>query len=653
MAITNFKQKTDTTSISEALVERARKLLILTFPSHDYHSIDFESERWDIRPLSAPRGTKASVLNFCELDDLMKPLPKDFSDMIKALIVFCNYQGLTAKKHSDACRFLWAAISRRLDGDAFSWEGVTTSDFEAAEQILKQRGLGTGGISKPLQCLKVLKDWLNENDVSDGIEWSPQTTYPSLRCFRTKADRQAHLERLPTRRALVGLAEIYRLHAKEPCDRLLICAVGLLLVAGFRISELLSLPFDCWVAEPHRGRERLGLRYWNRKAKGGVWQWAVRWLSPMGAELARSLLDEINAITATARDQARILERDPTRVEIPNTEGRKTLTTQEIAFLFGTDLRGINKRIFRGYLNLSLVGKEKFNKTNYINLYLKSDVEAELLKRRGKLYTFKLGNGKFQSLSETLLITHPGFLDLTYRNPPYRKNPVVTILVTNLNLGIIAGFLAGKRDKKGSRYPSAFERFGILEPTNLADGEARSPKMRSNMFRHWLNTLAHKSGMSVSQITMWMQRTNPVGTLVYLHSSSDIADLAREGIREGRYVGHYADEFNALPPEEQDSFLQLIQNAHKTNTGLCTANFGIENCELNKTCELGCRFYLRDPGDESDSKNLLVKRQNLMQAIERVKEAEREGRRIVSRQLDINEKWVAAIDQLLVPEPIQ
>jgi hypothetical protein len=642
MVLTNSTQNTSTTLTSHALVERARKLLVLIYPPPEYPSVDFDSARWDLRPISAPRGTRASVSYFCELDDLKKPLPRDYADMIKAMIVFSNYQGLAAKSYSDACRFLWAAISRRLHDTTFSWDGVITEDFEEVERIMKERGLSQGGMCKHLHCLNVLKEWLNENAICDGIEWRPNTLYPNRRSIKTDDDRQTHVERLPTRRAIQGLAEIYRFHAKEPGDRLLICAVGLLLVAGFRISELLSLPFDCWVSDYHRGRDRFGIRYWNRKARGGAWQWAIRWLSPMGAELARSVLDEINAVTASARNQAQILERDPSRVEIPGTEGREELTAKEVSLLLGVTKQRINCIRWEGRMKLTRIGSEKIS--GRPNLYLKSDVEAELLKRRGKLYTFDMGNGKFQLLSETLLIMHPGFLHI-------RGNTPLNLLVTHLGWGDIGRFLTGRKEARGSNRPSAFERFGIKEPIDLENGEARSSKMRSNMFRHWLNTLAHKSGMSVSQITMWMQRTNPSHTLVYLHSSSDIADLAREGIREGRYVGHHANEFNTLPQEDRDKYLTVIQTAHKTNTGICTANFGVDNCELHKTCELGCRFYLRDPRDENDSKNLLVKRQSLKMAIERIKEAKRGGLRIVSRQLDINKKWVAAIDQLLALEP--
>jgi hypothetical protein len=646
MAFTKSKQQKDSASTSEALIERARRLLILTFPTSDFPSLNFESARWDLRPLSTPRGAKPSTLYFTALDDPKKPLPKDFANMIKAVIVFGNYQRFSGVAFSDACRFLWAALSRRLAGNAFIWDGVTTCDFEAAEHIMEERGLSPTTMSTYLHYLNVLKNWLNENGVCDGIEWSPKTPHPNHSSIRTKADKQKRIKRLPTKRAIQGLAEIYH-HAKEPRDRLLICAVGLLLVGGFRISELLTLPFDCWVSDYHRGRERFGLKYWNRKAKGGAWQWAIRWLSPMGAKLARLFLDEINAITATVRDRARILERDPLRVEIPIAEDREKLTTQEIAFIFKTTAQQIRQRIYEGRLNLTPVSTKKINHLAYVNFYLKSDVEAELLKMRGKLYTLDLGNGKFQSLSETLLIAHPGFLR-------QHEISVVPLFVTHLTRHEIQYFLAGtKRDSEGYKHLSAFERFGIREPVDLEDGEARSSKMRSSMFRHWLNTLAHKSGMSVSQITMWMQRTDPSHTLVYLHSSSDMADLAREGVKEGRYAGYYADEVNSLSLEDRDDYLKVIQTAHKTNTGICTANFGVDNCELNKTCELGCRFYLRDPGNENDSKNLLAKRQSLKLAIENIKEAERGGRRIVSRQLDMNEQWVAEIDRLLALKPAQ
>jgi len=474
------------------------------------------------------------------------------------------------------------------------------------------------------------------------VEWHPRTKDPKIERARTKVGRQSRLDRLPTRRAIEGLGEIFRLHAKRPKDRLLICAVGLLLVAGFRLGELLRLPSDGWVAEVHRGRERCGLRFWNRKTQGGTWQWAVRWLSPMGAELARDLLAEIGALTQSARDQSRVLERDPSRVVIPNTEGHGELLAHEVALLFGTNKIGLNQLLHDQRLRLprrrSPTGKGREN------LIPKAAVEAELLARRGALHTFDLGNGRQQLLSDTLLIVHPGFLD-------DRTEAVMPLLVTVVKQRDIGVFL--KSRKKGAYRLSAFERFGIQEPEGEEEGVSNPSVMRSHVARHWLNTVANKAGMSAFQISMWMQRADASQTLLYLHSASDIADLTREGMRDGALAGRRVEDFNALPPEQREDYLATIRSAHKTATGICTADFGVDQCEVNKACELGCLFYLRTPGDPVERANLLAKRARFVFALEQIAAAERDGKQILPRLREINVRWLAAIDRTLALDDSQ
>jgi hypothetical protein len=66
-------------------------------------------------------------------------------------------------------------------------------------------------------------------------------------------------------------------------------------VTGFRIGELLTLPLDCEVEEPRGGKQQYGLRYYKEKARGGERMFAVRWLTDVGAELARRGLERSEA----------------------------------------------------------------------------------------------------------------------------------------------------------------------------------------------------------------------------------------------------------------------------------------------------------------------------------------------------------------------
>ena len=157
--------------------------------------------------------------------------------------------------------------------------------------------------------------------------------------------------------------------------------------------------------------------------------------------------------------------------------------------------------------------------------YRRSEIEKELLRRRGGLYALKIDAKHKQLFSENL------FLEFQTAG---NRTAASDLLIQPLPASSIMAFLGGS-----AKTPSAFERFGFDIAT--LDGEVSARyRMRSHMFRHWLNTVANKAGMTAFQITLWMQRRSVEETRRYLHESSEIAELDREWIRQrtsGRRAG--------------------------------------------------------------------------------------------------------------------
>src|SRR5207248_7315008 len=99
--------------------------------------------------------------------------------------------------------------------------------------------------------------------------------------------------KLPSIRVLEGVADIYSSYAQAPADRLRACALAILVVTGFRLGELLTLPLECEVTEISDEKLRYGLRYYKEKARGAENMLDIRWLTATGAELARKAIMEI------------------------------------------------------------------------------------------------------------------------------------------------------------------------------------------------------------------------------------------------------------------------------------------------------------------------------------------------------------------------
>ncbi|HEY7413777.1 MAG TPA: hypothetical protein VH593_01180, partial [Ktedonobacteraceae bacterium] len=119
----------------------------------------------------------------------------------------------------------------------------------------------------------------------------------------TLAGQEERSAKLPSLKALEGVADIYSTYATRPADRLCSCALALLVVTGFRLGELLTLPLGCEVTEIAGGKERYGIRYYKEKARGAEKMLDIRWLTPTGAALARKAIAEIQELTSPARER--------------------------------------------------------------------------------------------------------------------------------------------------------------------------------------------------------------------------------------------------------------------------------------------------------------------------------------------------------------
>jgi hypothetical protein len=425
------------------------------------------------------------------------------------------------------------------------------------------------------------------------------------------------LAKLPSVRALEGLADIYSRHATEPPDRLRAAALAILVVTGFRIGELLTLPKDCEVEEERGGKPRYGLRYYREKSRGGARMLAVRWLTLVGAELARQAIAEIREITQSAREQAVELEANPNHVSIPGFSWNDRMTRDEVARALGykhrDSLWGITGKKLRRYED-----ERGF-------YYRAADVEAYLLRERvPHLWTLDRRDGTKQMLSETLLIAHKNFFHSVKSTYPLLVEPVV--------YSHLCDFLSGH--KSGAK--SAFERFGIRE----ADGSFC--RMASHQFRHWLNDIADKGGLPVELQTRWLGRENAKDTESYRHATIDERlQWVKQGIREGAFSGAMAEVYFALPAKERDVFLEgQLRSVHFTPVGLCLHDLATDPCPYHVICVRGCPDYLRTKGNQQERANLIQMQQNTKQALTSIKN-QSEG------QTAIAQSWIRSHEELL------
>ena len=543
----------------------------------------FDAPAWDISGLKDRSTNKATRrLYFTRYGTTDQVLPQLYADVVKSWIILDRRSAGNMAGRLSGARILWEAIllRRQRKPENFSWENLTEEDISQCEILMREKW-NQSTTYRQIVSLLVLTRFLAARRICRVLYYTPQT--PRVEDFNrhTIAGQEARRDKLPSKAALNGLADVYREYAMEPRDRLRAAALAVLVVTGLRIGELLTLPVDCEVEEVRGGKPRYGLRYYKEKARGGARMFAVRWLTATGADLARRAVVEIRSLTDGARRRARILEKTPHRVTIPGFHWGSRMTLEEVAQALSVQYAVSVHRIPARELPRHLCASGLYYRT--------FEVEAYLLSQRAKrLWTVDRRDGTHQMLSETLLIAPKRFF-----HPGRSAQP---LLVEPVLIQQISDFLSGRAGAK-----SAFERFDIRE----SDGSFC--QMTSHQFRHWLNYIADKGGLPIDLQTRWLGRENPRDTDAYRHATVDERlQWVKEGIRDGSLSGPKADMYFELAPTCRDSYLDgEVQAVHVTALGMCLHDFAVAPCPYHLNCVRGCSDYLRTKGNQSERQHLI------------------------------------------------
>ena len=449
----------------------------------------FDSSFWDVscfRDRAFNRTNRRVYFTRYGTDD--QPLPADYSGVVKSWLVLDRRTPGNMGLRLAGARILWEAILTRRGGDpeAFRWTALSEEDLSQAELLMRIHW-AESTTYKRMMSLLVFVRFLASRNLCRPLYYTAQT--PRVEDFNrhTIAGQEARRDRLPTEAVLNGLADIYREHAVEPRDKLRVDALAILVVTGFRIGELLTLPLDCEVRETNGRQLRYGLRYFREKSRGGRRLLAVRWLTPIGAALVQEAIGSIRKITHAARQRAKVLERSPHRVPLPGFHWGARMTQHEVARVLGC----MHQSVFA--IPRDKLIRHRDSKGTYFRAF---EVEAYLRNLHGgQLWTVDRRDGTRQKLSESLFIAFLNFFHTT--------RSACQLLVEPMLHTQIADFITCRANMK-----SAFEKFGIRE----ANGAFC--RMTTHQLRHWLNHIADKGGLPVELQTRWLGRENAKDTLL-------------------------------------------------------------------------------------------------------------------------------------------
>ncbi|GHO77212.1 hypothetical protein KSD_49830 [Ktedonobacter sp. SOSP1-85] len=554
----------------------------------------FDEMIWDVNGLKDRPGMQYDKhISFTRHGNANQALPQTYVAVVKSWLVLDHSSLGTMIARLAMARLLWEAILLRRGNDpaAFCWTNLCEEDLSQAELLMREHWKPSTVYQQGTRLLGMI-NFLAARSICRPLYYALQATRVGDFYRHTLTGQEERSAKLPSSRALEGVADIYNTYATRPADRLCSCALALLVVTGFRLGELLTLPLACEATEDFDGKERYRLRYYKEKARGAEKMLDIRWLTPTGTVLARKAIAEIQELTSPAHERARILEQDPNRVPVSGYQWADHIRPDELATLLGLKNRK----------SLEPIPKAKLprHRENGRAFYRASEVEAYLLSERVEhLWTLDRRDGTLQMLSETLFIVYArSFHSAALPNP---------LLVEPLFGHDLSSFMAGH-----DRQKSAFERFDIREE------HGDFCRITSHQFRHWLNDLADKGGLPANQQTRWFGRENPKDTQAYQHANfEERLQWVKDGIRNGEVCGTIAHVYFALPEDERDIFLEgQIQAVHFTPLGLCLHDFAIDPCSYYLNCTRKCPEYLRTKGNQQERINLIQVQRRTKQALE-------------------------------------
>lgn len=388
-----------------------------------------------------------------------------------------------------------------------------------------------------------------------------------------EARRQA---RLPSAGVLEAIPKAFR-RAQEPRDVIITSLLAILCAAPDRLNEVLVMPVDCEVEAELGGSTAYGLRWAGSKGFADH----VKWIAPPMVDTVKEALRRIRKHTEGARRIALWYEGNSDSLYLDEScehlRSRELISRAEVNRIIGSR-EGVRNHERFAFLKLEphSRGRRK-DRRGHGFLYRFVDVERAilgLLPRRFPIMDRRTG----LKYSEALLVV-PLRMFQSNRRKAYH------CVITEVTASNLAAAIGGRQNE-----PSLFLRLGLCTPEEPL-------KASSHQFRHWLNTLAHKGGLSDIDIATWSGRSDVRQNAAYDHETGEEI-LARKRRAEAATLDHIRSSMGDpevargaiavrprhMPVSREQFAAMLVPTAHATELGFCIHDFATAPCPLLLAC---------------------------------------------------------------------
>ena len=584
----------------------------------------FSENRWDITEAARLRGKNHRVIiTFCTLETVNAvttlPMAQPFGDFAKAYIRYM--QGLKPAKNPHFRLSALRVIDQVLTefGFAGAVHRIDAHVLNQAAQVIKKRYSASAAYRIGGQ-MEILAVFLTAKRlVTVPVIWRNSLNRPNDTVRVGAEFEKRREEKMPSARALEAVAIVFRT-TTHPADQVAVGAIALMCAAPDRVGEVLTLKADCEVTVDRRDKEpAYGLRWWPEKGAEPT----IKWILPMMQGVVQDALVMLRRNSDSARKVAAWYEENPGEVFLP--DGLEYLRGRELQYEDVAEIVG--QKSGNQFCRIHKIPTYRRGARDYLQF---RDIERAVIDLLPN--GFPLLDPKSDTkYSEAMFVA----LRHRFRHNLTTPMPCMIEAVTH---GVISDALG---NRVGHGVQSVFSRLDLTEE----DGTPIA--ITSHQFRHYLNTLAQKGGMSQLDIAKWSGRKDVRQNRAYDHVSAEemIGQIQASVGNEDELFGPPARVDIRLPVSRAKFEAKHGTVGHTTEIGFCEHDFTMLPCQLHRDC-INCIEHVCVKGDAK--KTLQIHRQldDARRYLDKAQDGVREGFEGADRWRDHYRETVARLEEL-------
>ena len=550
--------------------------------------LDFDSDTWDVSDYFPRQARRSRVrLNFTTLASCASSntlaMSAKFKNFAKAYVRYrhgmrsCQNMGTQLM----SLRVLEAALLETGGGDPTQ---VDARVLNRACQLALERW--KSGVAYEVAVrLQVIAKFLTEHQLcAVPSDWKHPVKRPVTGVRVGRSADELRQKMMPSQAALDALPQIFR-SATISSDVLVSSVAAILCSAPDRISELLSLPFDCQVsAKTEEQDAAYGLRWWPAKGAEPM----IKWIIPSMAGVVKAAISRIYSLTEDARSIAKWYECNPGKIYLSDQHEhlrpREWISLAEAAGIVFVDSPSSEDKVILHWLRKNKISVSMVDSIRQVRI---RDVEAAVISQ--------LPAG-FPYVDKQLGLRYRDALFVMRANEMHSTASTLRCVIEPIRHCHVHNRL-GQRSRFG--VASVFDRAGFHEP------DGTPIRVSTHQFRHYLNTLAQAGGLGQLDIAKWSGRISVVQNQSYDHESSEaVVERIRSTVGDdARMFGPLSAPLKVVPIS-RDKFSRLkVPTAHTTDFGYCIHDYAMSPCQLHRDC-LGCSEQVCLKGEFAKEENL-------------------------------------------------